>query len=135
MWNAIRGDGYKANAPCEFLEEIMAPIMPIIKLHTSYKDQGAFINSLIIEHNNNNFHLQGGTKDSIHVFTEGVAMYVLTINKAFCKMSLNAYMAPEPDAINSVYLHSAEDIKEVLGAKWELLEPLSVVRRLIECLC
>lgn len=112
----------------------MTPIKPIIKLLTSYETQGAFINCLIVEHRGNNYHLQGSTRDNIYVFTESIGLYVLTINKALSYVSLNAYMAPEPDAINSVYLHTTQDIVESLGAKWELLEPLSIVRRLIECL-
>jgi hypothetical protein len=43
---------------------------------------------------------------------------------------LNCYMAPEPDRIDSVFLHTPHEIKEILGNKWESLSPATIVRRL-----
>jgi len=112
----------------------MTPIIPRIKLHTSYRYQGTYINALILEHNHNNYHLQGGTKDTIHVFAESIGIYVLTINKGIGYIGLHSYMTPEPDPINSIILHNCQEIKETLGAKWESLQPISIVQRLISCL-
>lgn len=105
-----------------------------IKLHTTHHDQGTYLSNLYFEYRGNNYHLQGGTRDTIHVFTESIGIYVLTINKAFGYMGLNAYMAPEPDPINSLFLHSTKEIREYLGAKWESLKPENIVTKLIEYL-
>jgi hypothetical protein len=118
-----------------FLEEKMNQITtPNIKLHTCYQYQGTYINSLILNHNGNNYHLQGGTRDTIYVFTESLGIYVLTINKALGYMGLNAYMVPEPDPINSIFLHSPHEIKETLGHKYESLSPVKIVSRLRDLL-
>jgi hypothetical protein len=113
----------------------MQPIIPEIKLHICYEYQGTYINALVLNHQNNNYHLHGGTSDTIHVFTESIGIYVLTINKGLGYVGLNCYMAPEPDPINSVFLHKPLEVKEVLGNKWESANPVSLVRKLINYLC
>ncbi|TWJ19766.1 hypothetical protein JN12_01568 [Geobacter argillaceus] len=114
----------------------MTAITPTIRLMTSLLAQGAGmqIEALILEYNGSNFHLHGGTRDKIHVFIQGICLYVLTINTAVGYVGLNTYMAPEPDAINTIFLYSPGEIKETLGAKWEQLPPESIVRRLIRYL-
>ncbi|UFS71759.1 hypothetical protein LPW11_06085 [Geomonas sp. RF6] len=114
----------------------MTAIKPTIKLFTSQDDDsnGIHINSLILDHGGNNYQFQGGTHDTIHVFTQSIALYVLTINKALGTMGLHAFMAPEPDPINTFYMHTPKDIKETLGAKWEHLSPKRIVEKLINCL-
>lgn len=114
----------------------MTSITPSIRLLTSSIafTQGIQIETLILEHNGNNFHLHGGTRDKIHAFVQGICLYVLTINTAVGYVGLNTYMAPEPDAINTIFLYSPGEIKETLGAKWEQLSPESIVRRLIRYL-
>jgi len=116
-------------------EETMTAIKPTIKLFTSDKDNaGIQINSLILEHNGNHYHLHGGTSDTIHVFTQSIALYVLTINRMNGTIGLNAFMSPEPDPINTIYLHTPLDIKEILGAKWEQLSPMAITMKLINYL-
>lgn len=118
-----------------FKEIIMQQITsPIIKLHATNEHQGTYLDTLILEHKGNYYSLHGGTRDTIHVFTAGVAIYVLTINKALGYMGLNSYMAPESDPINSLFLHNTKEIREYLGAKWESLKPETVVIKLIEYL-
>jgi len=112
----------------------MTATIPIIKLFTSKDDTGIHINSLILEHNGNNYQLQGGTKDTIHVFTESIALYVLSINSSYGTMSLNAFMSSEPDPINSMYLHTPQEIINVLGAKWDLLSAKTIATKLINYL-
>lgn len=113
----------------------MTAITPTIKLFTSKNTTtGIHINSLILEHNKDNYHLQGGTRDTIHVFTESIALYVLSINSSNGTMGLNAYMTPEPDPINSVYLHNNKEIREYLGHKWENMNPVSIIKQLINYL-
>jgi hypothetical protein len=110
----------------------MIQISPSIKLFTYQGniDSGLQIISLVFSHNCNNYHLQGKTTDTIFIFTEGLGIYVLTINKANGYIGLNCYMAPESDPINSVFLHTPLQIKEVLGQKWESSAPATIVRRL-----
>ena len=113
----------------------MTPIIPTIKLFTSNKDNaGIHIKSLVLEHNGYNYHLPGGTNDTIHVFSQSIALYVLSINKSNGTMGLQAYMVPESDPINSVYMHTPQDIKDILGAKWELLSPKAITMKLINYL-
>jgi len=115
--------------------DTMTAITPTIKLFTSHKDTtGIHINSLILEHNGNNYQFHGGSNDTIHVFTESIALYVLTINRSAGTMGLSAFMSPEPDPINSVHLHNPKDIKEILGAKWEQLSSKTIAMKLINCL-
>ncbi|QXE88126.1 hypothetical protein KP003_06930 [Geomonas nitrogeniifigens] len=112
----------------------MTAIKPEIKLFTNQDTDTASIQitSLILAYNGNYYHLQGGTGDTINVFIQSIAIYVLTINKGNGHMGLNAFMAPEPDPINGVYLHTPQDIKESLGGKWEQLSPKAITMKLID---
>jgi hypothetical protein len=67
-------------------------------------------------------------------FAQSIVLYVLTINKDIDSMGLNAYITPEPDPINSVYLHNFQEIKEALGVKWEQMKPEAIVQILIDYL-
>jgi hypothetical protein len=115
-------------------DKTMTATIPTIKLFTSKEDTGIHINSLILEHNDNNYQLNGGTGDTIHVFAESIALYVLSINSSNGTMSLNAFMSSEPDPINSTYLHTPQEIINVLGAKWELLSAKTITMKLIDYL-
>ena len=77
----------------------MTAIIPAIKLYTSKDNSSIHINSLFLEHKGNNYQFQGGTNDIIHVFTESIALYVLSINKSNGTMGLNAFMSSEPDML------------------------------------
>lgn len=109
-------------------------LSPSIKLHTRQQDQGTYINALTLEHNGNNYHLHGGTRDTIYIFTESIGIYVLTINKGLGYMGLNSYMIPECDPINSLFLHNHREINEYLGNKWEQLKAENIVKKLIQYL-
>lgn len=114
----------------------MAPIIPTLKLHT-YQDADSTsiqFNSLIVAYNGNHYHLEGGTGDTIHVFTQSIAIYVLTTNKGHGRMALNAYMVPHPDPINGVYMHTPQDIEDLLGTNWEQLSALDLTLKLIDYL-
>jgi len=112
----------------------MNQIQPNIKLHTIPTDHGTYINALIFEHQGNNYHLHGGTRDTIYIFTESIGIYVLTVNKAAGYMGLNSFMVPECDPLNSLFLHNHHEIREYLGSKWESMKPLAIVQKLIKCL-
>lgn len=114
----------------------MTPIKPEIKLFT---DQDAdsisiHIDSLIIVYRGNYYHLQGGTRDTIHVFRQSIALYVLNVNKSLGRMALNAYMVPQPDPINAVHMHTPQEIIEHLGSDWEQLPPKTIVEKLMNYL-
>ena len=112
----------------------MTAIKPTIKLHTREEDNGIHINSLIMKHNGNSYHLYGGARDTIHVFSQSIALYVLTISKANRTIVLNAYMSPEPFPLNTFSLFTVKDIIEVLGVKWEQLSPETITHKLVNYL-
>ncbi|GFO57323.1 hypothetical protein GMSM_43300 [Geomonas sp. Red276] len=114
----------------------MTPIKPELKLCTDHDTDSASIHieSLIIMYRGNYYHLPGGTRDIIHVFAQSIALYALTINKAFGRMALNAYMVPQPDALNGIYLHTPQEIIDHLGTDWELLSPEAIVEKLMDYL-
>lgn len=114
----------------------MERITPVIRLLTYQHspERGTEVVTLILEHRGNNYHLEGGTKDFIHVFTAGAAIYVLTINKAHSTIRLNSYMTPEPDPINHFVLHDNKQIREYLGNKWESMKPETITIKLMEYL-
>ena len=114
-------------------DKTMTAITPTIKLFTSQADNntGIHILCLIIKHNGNNYHLYASTKDTIHIFQESIALYILNINKINGTIGLNAYMSPEPFALNSFYMHNVKEIMDVFGAKWEQLPALTIAMKLI----
>ena len=114
----------------------MIQISPAVKLFTyrGSDDSGLQIMSFMFSHNCNNYHLQGGTRDTIYIFTESIGIYVLTVNKALGYMGLNSYMAPESDPINSMFLHNHLEISEHLDSKWETMKPETIVKKLIQYL-
>ena len=114
----------------------MTAIIPTIKLSTSQNGEtnGTLINGLILDHNAHYYQFAGGSNDTIHAFTQGIALYVLSINRGNGTMAMNAFMVPESDPINMVYLHTPGEIKDVLGAKWEQLSPVVITQKLINYL-
>jgi hypothetical protein len=60
---------------------IMTPITPELKLHIHQDKDGIHINSLIMKHKGNSYHLYVGTKDTIYISSQSIAMYVLTVNR------------------------------------------------------
>lgn len=114
----------------------MTQIYPQIRLLTyqETKESGLKVQALVFSHRGNNYHLEGGTSDTIYIFTESVCLYVLTINKRLGYIGLNAYMTPEPDPINSVFMQNTREIIDYLGKNWEGMKPETIVKRLIEFL-
>ena len=112
----------------------MTPITPELKLHTQQDKDGIHINSLIMRHKGNNYHLYAGTKDTIYIFAESIALYVLTVSRECGTIGLNAYMSPEPFPLNTFYLHTVKQIVSILGPKWELLPALEIIQKLMVCL-
>lgn len=112
----------------------MTAITPTIKLFTS-QDQDSFtIKNLILEHRGNHYDFHGGTNDTIHVFSESIALYVLTMNRSNGTMGLSSFMSPQSDPINGIYLHTPGQIKERLGDNWERMSAKDIVERLINYL-
>lgn len=111
----------------------MQRVIPKIRLLTYQHspDSGTEVGALILEHRGNNYHLEGKTKDIIHVFSQSICLYVLTINKGNGYVGLNCYMTPEPDPINNIFLQTHRDINDTLGKNWDALSPETIIRRLI----
>ena len=111
----------------------MTAITPTIKIFTSNKDNASIhINSLILDHNGNNYQFPGGAGDTIHVYQQSIALYILIINETNGTMGLHSFMVPEPDPLNSVYLHTLTEIVNVFGVHWNDLSPLAIVLELID---
>lgn len=112
----------------------MTPITPELKLHTHRETDSIHISSLIMKHKGNNYHLYASTKDTIYIFTESIALYVLTVNREHGTIGLNAYMSPEPFPLNSFYMHSTKEIKDLFGPEWEQLPAIGITQKLINYL-
>lgn len=85
---------------------------------------------LVLEHQGHSYALNAGTSDRINVFTESVCLYVLTVNMSLDYVGLDAYMAGEPDPVNTVFLHTATEITETLGKRWQQMNPQIIANRL-----
>ncbi|GFO56721.1 hypothetical protein GMSM_37280 [Geomonas sp. Red276] len=107
---------------------------PIINLHTINRYEGAYISALVLTHGDNKYHIQGATSDTIHVFTQGVAIYILVTNKGRGYIGMHSFMAPESDPINTVIFHTPQELIRVLGKTWEKLSPVTMVSKLIDYL-
>ena len=112
----------------------MTAITPTIKLFTSKDHDSIIINNLILDYKGNHYEFPGGTDDTIHVFTESIAIYILTINRNNGTMGLSAFMSPQADSINGIYLHTPGHIRERLGDKWDQMPAREVVETLINYL-
>ncbi|WP_224984489.1 hypothetical protein [Geomonas agri] len=113
----------------------MTPIItPTLRLHTHQDKEGIHINSLIMRHRGNNYHLYAGIKDAIYIYSQPIALYVLTVNREHGMIGLNAYMLPEPFPISSFYLHSTKEIQDLFGSKWEQLSAIDITMKLIDYL-
>ncbi|QXE92416.1 hypothetical protein KP001_07800 [Geomonas subterranea] len=112
----------------------MTPITPELKLHTNQDNESIHINSLIMKHKGNNYHLYAGTKDTLYIYSESVALYVLTISREQGRIGLNAYMSPEPFPINSFYMHSSKEIKDLFGPNWEHEPSIDIMMKLMDYL-
>jgi len=114
----------------------MTPIMPIIRSMSFEEAHLAGLHSrgLMLEYKGKAFHLTAGTRDNIHVFTRSIGLYVLIINLPLGYIGLDAYMPPEPDPINTIFLHSDYQIEDALGPRWRHLSPRTITTRLLDYL-
>lgn len=109
----------------------MTAITPTIKLFTSQDHDSITINNLILEYKGNHYEFHGGTNDIVHVFSESIALYALTINHSNGTMGLSSFMSPQSDPINGIYLHTPGQIRERLGDNWEHMPARDIVETLI----
>lgn len=110
----------------------MTPIAPTIRM-MSWEEASQlrlYSRGLILEHQGKSFILNAGTRDKVHVYTQGISLYVLTINQALDYIGLDAYMPPEQEAINTIFLHSEQQIVDILGRKWKWMSPATMAYRL-----
>src|ERR1039457_1563495 len=70
----------------------MTPIMPTIRSMTFQEADSAGLHSrgLILEYQGKTFNLNAGTRDTVHVFTSSIFLYVLTINRPLGYIGLDA---------------------------------------------
>jgi hypothetical protein len=132
-----RGGDQQGLCPFSNLRRLtMTSITPTIRRMTFEEAQQLRLHSrgMAFEHNGNTYNLNAGTSDKIHVFTESICIYVLIINKSLGYIGLDAYMPKEPDPINSVFLHSEQQIADCLGRRWQQLSPRTIAQRLVEYL-
>ena len=112
----------------------MIAIIPTIKLFTSQDHDSITINNLILEYKGNHYQFHGGTNDTVHAFTESIAIYILTTNRSNGTMGLSAFMSPEPHPINCIYLHTPGQIRKCLGDNWDHIPAKDIVETLINYL-
>lgn len=114
----------------------MEQVTPTFRILTYQQSpvSGTEVVAIIFQYKGNNYHLSGGTRDTIFVFVAGAAMYVLIINKANSTIQINSYMTPEPDPINEFYLHNNKEIRDYLGNKWENMKPEAIAIKLMQYL-
>jgi hypothetical protein len=117
-------------------EGTVTAIKPALKLITNQDTNSTSIQieSLTLVYKGNHYHLPGGTGDTIHVFAQSIATYVLTTNKGYGRMALYAFMVPQPDAINGAFLHTPQEIIDHLGHDWQQLPPEAIVEKLMDYL-
>ncbi len=114
----------------------MTPIAPTIRMMTweEANQLRLYSRGLILEYQGKCYILNAGTSDKVHVFTLGISLYVLTINDSLEYIGLDAYMPPEQEAINTIFLHSEQQIVDVLGRRWKQMSPVTMAYRLISYL-
>lgn len=95
---------------------------------------GLHARELILVHQGRAYYLNAGLSDKVYVFTKSICIFVLTVNRHLGYIGLDAYMPNEPDPINTVFLHSDDQITECLGRRWEQLSPRTIAERLVEYL-
>jgi hypothetical protein len=95
---------------------------------------GLHSRGLMIDYDKRSYRLNAGNQDTIHVFTRSIYLFVLTINRSFGYIGLDAYMPMEEEPINSIFLHSEHHISELLGRHWSMMTPETLATRLVEYL-
>ena len=111
----------------------MTQIHPTIRTMTweEAMDFGHYHQGLMMDYGCISYRLSAGTTDNIHIFKNGVALYVLTINTKLDYVDLSVYMANEQDPIDSIFLQGEWSIRECVGNDWRSLSLVSLVSRLI----
>ena len=114
----------------------MTKIQPTIRSMTfDEADQaGLFNRGLMLEYENRRYKLTAGTRDTIHVFTRSIYLFVLTINRPLGYIGLDAYVPLEEETIDTIFLHSDYQIKKFLGQHWDQMSPETLAIRLTEYL-
>lgn len=94
----------------------------------------ASTSGLILEHNNRSYYLNAGMRDTIHIFTKSICIYVLTINRPLGYIGLDAYYPTEEDPVMTIFLHSDYQLVDVLGSKWKQMSPSTIACKLTDYL-
>ena len=114
----------------------MTPNKPIIRRmifeetdHAGFHSRGS-----MLEYENRTYKLNSGTSDTIHIFTRSIYLFVLTLNRSLGYMGLDAYVLLEEEPINTIFLHSEYQLRELLGRNWNQMSPETLSIRLTEYL-
>jgi hypothetical protein len=107
----------------------MTTITPLIRL-LPYQETHSFM----FQYQDKSYRLNSGTRDTIHVFTRSICIYVLTVNRGLGYIGLDAYYPSEEDPVMTVFLHSDYQIKDALGSRWKHLLPSTIATKLIDYL-
>jgi hypothetical protein len=112
----------------------MTPVYPVNKPITYEVAANGNHRGLILEHNTRRYYLNAGLRDTIHIFTKSICIYVLTINRPLGYIGLDAYFPSEEDPINTVFLHSDYQITDALGTRWQQMNPSTIATKLSDYL-
>jgi hypothetical protein len=114
----------------------MTPIPVVVRRMTFQEadEVGLHSRGLILEYEGKRYRLSAGTSDTIHVFTRSIYLFVLTLNRSLGYMGLDAYVPLEKEPINTIFLHSEHQIRELLGRNWNQMTPETLANRLTEYL-
>lgn len=117
-------------------ETTMTAIRPTIRRMTFDEASKAGLHSrgLMLEHQGKSYRLSAGTSDTITVFSRSVVIYVMTVNSGLGYIGLDAYVPNEPDPINTIFLHTEQGMKDVLGDNWGQLSAKTIALKLTNCL-
>jgi hypothetical protein len=114
----------------------MQAITPQVRLMSFDETDNAGLHSrgLMIDYENRSYRLNAGSQDKVHVFTRSIYLFVLTINRSLGYIGLDAYMPMEEEPINTIFLHSEHQIRELIGRHWSMMTPETLATRLVEYL-
>lgn len=77
--------------------------------------------------------LNAGTTDRIYAFKERNSLYVLTINYRHGYVGIDQIDTEDGGIVTSIFLQGCE-LEELVGYRWQLLNPETLLTRLIDYL-
>jgi hypothetical protein len=111
----------------------MTKVNPIIRsmTHEEASKLHLFNPGLMMELCNLILPLNAGTTDHIHTFREGNYLYVLVVNYRHGYLGIDQIDTEDGGIVTSIFLQGCE-LEELVGYRWQLLEPETMFKRLLE---